>query len=259
MDAPAEVTFGPLLLVGIGLMLTVAGAFVVFLVSYQRRLLRQQLRQSAADALHQQQLLAAVIAAQEAERERIGRDLHDDVASSISMGRMLVERLAAYPAADDAPALLALAREVLGTAVEDVRNVAHSLYPSMLARVGLGSALEHLAEVCRQTSVLDVKLHVDYPRPLGLPEELALYRICQELVHNTLKHAQGATRLTISLWQHGPGLTLTVEDDGCGCGPLPTVGIGLRSIGVRVQMLRAHLSQQSGPGLGTRTRIELAG
>lgn len=259
MDAPAEVTFGLLLLVGIGLMLTVAGAFVIFFVSYQRRLLRQQLRQSEADTLHQQQLLAAVIAAQEAERERIGRDLHDDVASSISMGRMLVERLAAYPAADDALALLTLAREILGSAVEEVRNVAHSLYPTVLARAGLGSALEHLAEVGRQTSALVVGLHVDYPRPLGLAEELALYRICQELVHNTLKHAQGATRLTITLRQHGSVLTLTVEDDGCGFGSLPHAGMGLRSIGVRVQMLRAHLYQQSGPGLGTRTWIELAG
>ncbi|WP_460500678.1 histidine kinase, partial [Hymenobacter agri] len=94
MVAPPEVAFAPLLLAGIGLMLLVAGGFVWFVVSYQQRLYRQKLAQRAAEASHQQALLAAIIEAQEAERARIGRDLHDDVASSVAMAQMLVERLA---------------------------------------------------------------------------------------------------------------------------------------------------------------------
>ena len=264
MDAPAEVTFAPLLLSGIGLMLLAAGALVLFLVTYQKRLLQQQLHLREAEAAHQQQLLTAVIAAQETERERIGRDLHDDIASSIAMAKMLVDRLASHPAADDSAALLGLARDVLGTAVEEVRSVSHNLYPAALARVGLAQSLHYLAEVCRRAETLAVTLDVDYPRPLALAQELALYRICQELVHNAIKHAHGATRLAIRLRQLGPTLTLVVEDDGCGftltpVGPglPPNAGVGLRSIGVRVQMLHARLRQQSAPGQGTRISIEL--
>ena len=204
MVAPAEVTFAPLLLAGIGLMLLVAGGFVWFVVSYQQRLYRQQLAQRAAEASHQQALLAAVIEAQEAERARIGRDLHDDVASSVAMAQMLVERLAVPHPADDPAALFTVAREVLAAAVADVRSTSHQLYPASLARVGLVKALERLADLSRHAESLAVQFEAHYPHALPEATELALYRICQELVHNSLKHAHGATSLRIRLHQAAP-------------------------------------------------------
>ena len=264
MDTPSEVAFAPLLLGGVMLMLLAAGGYILFLVIYQKRLLQQQLNLRVAEAAHQQQLLTAVIAAQEMERERIGRDLHDDIASSIAMAKMLVDRLASSPPADDATSLLDMAREVLSTAAAEVRTTSHNLYPAALARVGLAQSLHYLAEVCRRTDTLAVTLEVEYPHPLALAQELALYRICQELVHNALKHAKGATWLVIRLRQTGSTLTLAVEDDGCGFAPaaagpgLPaTTGVGLRSIGVRVQMLRARLHQRSVPGQGACISVEM--
>ena len=264
MAAPTEITFEALLLGSIGLMLLAAGAFVLFVVAHQKRLLGQQLLAREAAMLHQQALLGAVIVAQEAERERIGRNLHDDVASSIALAKMLVDRLATPPAAADPADLLALAREAMATAAEEVRIVSHDLYPAVLTRVGLVQALEHLANLCRRTETLAVELDTHYPQPLPPPHELALYRICQELTHNVLKHAHGATRLVIQLRQQGPHLILAVEDDGCGFAVDPpgraqpaNDGLGLRSIAVRVEMLHARLSQHSAPGQGVRARIEL--
>lgn len=264
MVAPAEVTFAPLLLGGIGLMVLVAGGFVWFVVSYQQRLYRQQLALRAAEAAHQHALLAAVIDAQEAERARIGRDLHDDVASSVAMAQMLVERLATRDAADDPAVLFGLAREVLGAAVADVRSTSHQLYPASLARVGLVKALERLADLSRHSDGLDVDFEAHYPHLLPPAAELALYRICQELVHNVLKHAHGATLLRIGLHQKSAKLVLAVEDNGCGFvpeQPIPAApagtGVGLRSIGARVQLLGAQLVQHTAPGQGTRTRVEL--
>ena len=264
MVAPAEVTFAPLLLGSIGLMVLVAGGFVWFVVSYQQRLYRQQLALRATEAAHQQALLAAVIEAQEAERARIGRDLHDDVASSVAMAQMLVERLAVPDVGDDSGALFAVAREVLAAAVADVRSTSHQLYPASLARVGLVKALERLADLSRHYENLQVHFDTHYPHPLPAAAELALYRICQELVHNALKHAHGANLLRIGLHQQNTKLILTVEDDGCGFVPdLPGAvgpagaGVGLRSIGARVQLLGAQLEQHSAPGQGTRTRIAL--
>ena len=271
MVAPAEVTFAPLLLGAIALLLLVAGAFVWFVVSYQRRLYRQHLAQRAAEAAHQQALLAAVIEAQEAERARIGRDLHDDVASSVAMAQMLVERLATAGPTDNSALLFELAREVLGAAVADVRSTSHQLYPAGLARVGLVKALERLADVSRHSEGLAVQFDAHYPHPLPAVAELALYRICQELVHNALKHAHGARLLRIGLHQEPTQLVLAVADDGCGFVPeTPAAagaterggapergGVGLRSIGARVQLLGARLVQHSAPGQGTRTRVEL--
>jgi len=262
MDAPAEVAFSQLLFGGIGFMLLSAGALLIFLVTYQKRLLRQQLQQRTIEATYQQQLLTAVIEAQERERERIGRDLHDGIGSTIAMAKMLVNRLDSKSSGEDPASVLALVKEIMSTAVQDVRSVSHSLYPAVLARFGLADALQHLVDVCNETAALNIELEVEYPRPLALAQELALYRICQELIHNAIKHAQGATLLTVQLHQALSSLTLVVEDNGCGFAPAssdspPIEGIGLRSIHVRVQMLQAHLRHESVPEKGTRMVIEL--
>ncbi|RZK32162.1 MAG: hypothetical protein EOO63_02175 [Hymenobacter sp.] len=264
MDAPPEIAFGQLLLGGISFMLLSAVALVLFIVAYQKRLLQQQLRLRAAEADYQQQLLATVIEAQEHERERIGRDLHDGIGSTLATAKLLVGRLGSSLAAEEMENLTAMVKEILGNAVHDVRGLSHSLYPAVLDRFGLADALHHLADVCNETSTLDMVVAINYAQPLPLAQELALYRICQELIHNAQKHAKGATELRVVLHQAGPHLTLTVEDNGCGfdlaareSGQSVTSGAGLRSIEVRVRMLRAHLSQQSAPGNGTRTLIEL--
>ena len=265
MDSPPEVTFAPLLFGGIAFMLLAAGALVLFLVVYQKRLLLQQLRLRAAEAAHQQALLAAIVEAQELERERIGRDLHDGIGSTIATAKLLVHRLEGPQPLDDRADLLGLVKEIMGTAVQDVRTVSHSLYPVVLARFGLAEALQHLVDVSNEAGTLAVELEVEYPRPLALAQELALYRICQELMHNAFKHATGATRLSVQLRQRGTLLTLAVDDDGCGFAPasagppaLAGAGVGLRSIDVRVQLLRGQLHRASGPGGGTHTRVELS-
>jgi signal transduction histidine kinase len=262
MDAPAEVAFSQLLFGGIGFMLLSAGALLMFLVTYQKRLLRQQLQQRTIEATYQRQLLTAVIEAQERERERIGRDLHDGIGSTIAMAKMLVNRLEVNKTSEDPANVLALVKEIMSTAVQDVRSVSHSLYPAVLARFGLADALQHLVDVCNETATLAIELDMEYFEPLALAQELALYRICQELIHNALKHARGATRLTVQLRQSAALLTLVVEDNGCGFAPAgpdgPLVeGIGLRSIHVRVQMLQAQLRHEQGADQGTRMVIEL--
>ena len=266
MDSPPELAFGQLLIGGISFMLLSGVGLVLFIVVYQKRLLQQQLRLRAAEAEYQQQLLAAVIQAQETERERIGRDLHDGIGSTLATAKLLAGRLESSSPTPESAGLLALLKEILGNSVQDVRGLSHSLYPAVLDRFGLAEALQHLADVSTETDTLPVALAIEYAQPLPLAQELALYRICQELIHNAQKHARGATRLDVHLHQAGPSLTLAVADDGCGFDPEALAlarpaapGAGLRSIEVRVRMLRARFSQQSAPGQGTRTLIVMNG
>ena len=264
MDAPPEVSFSSLLFTAIGFMLLAGLALVLFLVVYQKRLLQQQLNLHKAEAEYQQQLLAAIIDAQERERERIGRDLHDGIGSTLATAKLLVGRLGSLAAPAEAASLTGRVKDILGNAVQDVRSISHSLYPAVLDRFGLAEALQHLADVSNEAGTLPVELAIEYPQPLPLPQELALYRICQELIHNAQKHAHGATHLAVGLHQAGPRLTLTVTDDGIGFDPEALAlarpasgGVGLRGIEVRVRMLRARCSQQSAPGQGTHTLVEL--
>lgn len=244
-------------------MLLAAALLVLFVVVYQRRLLAQQLHLRTAEAAYQRQLLAAIIEAQERERERIGRDLHDGIGSTIATAKLLVNRLDGSATSPEAAGVLNLVKDIISGAVQDVRSVSHSLYPVVLSRFGLAEALQHLVDVGNEASPIAVTLDLHYPHPLALAQELALYRICQELLHNALRHAQGATRLAVALYQQGPQLVLSVEDDGCGFAPepvdapAPAGGAGLRSIDVRVQLLQARLQRRTAPGQGTHTRIEL--
>ncbi|MBF9141095.1 sensor histidine kinase [Hymenobacter properus] len=258
MATPEEVTFGSLLFWSIGMMVVAAGCLLLFLFTYQKRLLQQQLRLRTAETAHQQELLAAIIEAQEGERERIGQDLHDGIGSTIATAKLLVNRLRSQPVPDNSAELLALVEELIAAAVHDARSISHSLYPAVLARFGLAEAIQHLVDVCNETGALAIELEMDYTQPLALAQELALYRICQELIHNALKHAKGATSLQVRLQQHGPQLTLEVSDDGCGFVAAPTGGgAGLRNIDVRVQMLGARLQQRSAPGQGSHFLIQL--
>lgn len=269
MALPSEVGFGQLLFGGIGMLLLTGGALLAFVATYRRRLLQQQIRAQQAETQHQQQLvaaqqllLAAVIEAQEEERERIGQDLHDGLGSALATTKLLVSRLGSLPATESPAGVLALLEELTGSMVQDVRSISHNLYPAVLARFGLADALQHLADTCTETGKLPVEVTIRYYQGLDLGQELALYRICQELMTNALKHAQGATHLALHLHQHGPLLTLSVADDGCGFagepGQAPGAGAGLRSIAARVQLLHGQLRYlPTATGQGTRTVIEV--
>ena len=258
MAHPSALEFGQLLFGGISFMLVAAIVLLAFLVIYKRRTFQQQLQLRTAEATHQRQLLAAIIEAQEGERERIGQDLHDGIGSSMATVKLLVSRLVSHPDQVPPPELLGLIEELMAHSVRDVRSVSHSLYPAVLARYGLAEAVQHLVDVTNETNTIAVELDLDYPRPLAFAQELALYRICQELVYNALKHAKGATCIGVALHYRHRQLRLAVEDDGCGFVPAQAAaGAGLRSIDLRVQMLGATLAQHSVPGAGTRMLVEL--
>ncbi|MGI4873112.1 MAG: sensor histidine kinase [Janthinobacterium lividum] len=262
MVNPSEVGFERLLYSGIGFMLLITGAFMSFLLAYQRRMLKQQLRLQQVETKYQQQLLVAAIEAQEGERERIGQDLHDSLGSSLATAKLLVSRLEHLPTAENPTSLLALLGEIMGTMVYDVRSISHSMYPAILNRFGLADAIQHLVDTCNEVGELPVSLQMSYFQSLDLAQELALYRICQELITNSLKHAEGATVLLVRLHQDGSQLVLVVEDNGCGFAPDATGrnlsdGVGLRSLDARVRMLRGKLRNLGEAGQGTHTVIEI--
>jgi signal transduction histidine kinase len=246
----------------IAFMLLAGGALLSFFIAYQRRVLQQQLQLQQVETQHQRQLLAATVEAQEAERERIGQDLHDSLGSALATAKLLVSRLRNGPASESQRSSLALLEEAMGTMVQDVRSISHNMYPAMLARFGLVDALHNLVDTCNEAGQLPVELTIQYFQGLDLAQELALYRICQELLTNALKHAKNATTLLIQLQQTDSHLTLTVQDDGCGfvsplLSPPAGPGNGLRSIATRVQLLRGELCYPRPAQRGSCTRIEI--
>ncbi|MEU9890980.1 HAMP domain-containing sensor histidine kinase [Sphaerisporangium sp. NPDC051011] len=181
---------------------------------------------------------AHALAAQEGERRRIARELHDEIGQSLTVVLLGLKR-----AADRAPADL---REELRTITETVRasldevgQVARRLRPGVLEDLGLTSALSALATEIAQQRGVSVTRHLDARLPpLSEQAELVLYRIAQEALTNIARHAE-ARHVAITLGRDGDAVVLTVGDDGKG-GPIAE-GAGVRGMRERALLVGARL------------------
>jgi signal transduction histidine kinase len=203
--------------------------------------------------------LRRVVSAQELERQRLARELHDETGqalTSILLGLKSVED-AADP--DAAAAATGELRELVVSTLHDVRRLAVELRPKALDDFGLVSALERLVETFREQTGIEVDIE---PR-LGderLPPdvETTLYRITQEALTNVVKHAQ-AKRVSIVLTRRDGSVSALIEDDGRGFGTDETQenGLGLLGMRERIALVGGRLSVESSAGAGTTLSIEV--
>jgi two-component system, NarL family, sensor histidine kinase UhpB len=195
-----------------------------------------------------------VVRAQEAERRRLARELHDELGQSLTGVLLQIDQAIRTP--DEAD--LEEAREGARRSLDDVRRIARDLRPDTLAELGLASALNALATRFTNQCGVVVDRHLDSDLPaLDEDVEVVVYRVAQEALTNVARHAD-ARRVTLELSHAGDAVTLIVDDDGRG---VPSyVGSDARGItGMRERALLVHgrLWVGSGPAQGTRVRLEI--
>jgi two-component system, NarL family, sensor histidine kinase UhpB len=201
----------------------------------------------------------ATLAAQERERTRIARELHDEVGQALTAAMLQLERASRR---SDAPARgeLEEAREGLRAGLEEVREIARRLRPEALDDLGLASALAALTnDVSRRTGLRVERRLAANLRRLEPDEELVVYRVAQEALTNVARHS-AARRAWLTLGLDGDGrVALTLRDDGCGFNPAThTSGSGLRGMRERAVLIGASLDVESRPGHGTTVRLRLS-
>ncbi len=204
-------------------------------------------------------LAAQLITAQEEERRRVSRELHDSLCQKLASLALDVENLAvSLPR----PAATRARLEELGaratSASEEARQIAYALHPSVLDDLGLIESLRALCSEFSKTKKVRVRFKAG-KLPDVVPQQIAsgLYRIAEESLRNVAKHA-GAKQLTVSLGKKENALVLSLEDDGVGFTPEAVKGkggLGLVSIGERTRILGGTLSVESKPGHGTRISV----
>lgn len=191
---------------------------------------------------------AHALAAQEGERERIARELHDEIGQSLTVVLLGLRRTV-----DRAPEQLReelhATQESIRECLDEVSHVARRLRPGVLADLGLLSALHALGTEFTQISGVQVSRNVsnDLPSPSG-EVELVIYRIAQESFTNVARHAH-ASHVELSLTGEDDYLTLRITDDGRG--GLGTEGAGIRGMRERALLVGAQLQISSPPGGGT--------
>jgi two-component system sensor histidine kinase UhpB len=230
--------------------------------------LHATLRRMAARIQEDQERLRGyarmVTEAQESERGRLARELHDDTIQSLIVLSQRVQsmRLAFERGGPPDAARLAELRADILHMIEDVRRFSRALRPLYLEEAGLPAAIERLAceaaESAREGAAVTFKATGDIPR-LKADVELALYRIAQEALTNAMRHA-GATRIAIGLDGSDPdSVRLRIEDDGRGfvqpASGSAAGGFGLLGIRERAEMIGATVDLDTAPGRGTRLAV----
>jgi len=203
--------------------------------------------------------LRRVVAAQEMERRRLARELHDETGqalTSILLGLKAVEDAKDGDALRHASASL---RALVVATLQDVRRLAVELRPKALDDFGLQPALERLVETFGAQTGIEVQLESQLG-DVRLPEviETTLYRIVQEALTNVVKHAR-ATTVSILLVRRSDRVTVLIEDDGGGFIPAEprADGLGLLGMRERVELIGGRLKIESSHESGTTVAVEV--
>ena len=203
-------------------------------------------------------VLRRVVRAQELERQRLARELHDETGqalTSILLGLKTVEDVREPTQVEAAIREL---RELVVTTLQDVRRLAVELRPKALDDFGLVTALERLVDTFREQTGMRVDFEPRLSEArLPFDTETTLYRITQEALTNVVKHAN-ANHVSIVLTQRDGSVSAMIEDDGRGMGAEETrEGFGLVGMQERVALVGGKLTVESAPGRGTALSIEV--
>jgi len=248
----------------------ITGAVALLLISlltYRNYKHRQKLQQAKIDELETEKQLTAteaVLKGEEQERTRLAKDLHDGLGGMLSgikfsLGN-IKENLVMTPENANA---FERSIDMLDSSIQEMRRVAHNMMPEILVKYGLDISLK---ELCTEMDTSGV-LHVNY-QSVGMHQtdidqttSVAIYRIVQELLNNTIKHAN-AKNVLVQLHHSAQEklLAVTVEDDGNGFDTNllnQSNGMGWLNIRNRVEFLKGKIDIQSSPGKGTSVMIEI--
>jgi PAS domain S-box-containing protein len=204
-------------------------------------------------------LAGRLISAEEQERKRISRELHDDLNQKLACLAFDADglRMMPFSSEDKVREQLSSLRTRIVELSKDVREISHRLHPSILEDLGLTAALH---ELCEEFSARDGIKVLFTPQvvPPAIPAEVAacLYRVAQEAMHNILKHAR-ADYVQMTLSGDSRGIHLSIQDTGVGFDPesLRRPGLGIISMKERVRLVQGEFSIYSRPGQGTEVTV----
>ena len=252
-------------LIGSVIVLLITGSLGYRIIHHRQLLSKQQgeLQQQKIRELEKDKQLVAVdsmLKGQEEERSRLAKDLHDGLGGLLSGVKFSIsnmkDNLIMTP---DNMTVFERSLDMIDTSIRELRRVAHNMMPEMLTKFGLDEALKEYCNTINSTKLLTVKYQSHgMEARLDKSVEIIIYRIIQELVNNTMKHAEG-TEAFVQLIREGNRLNVVVEDNGKGFDAARmenNKSAGLANVRSRVDYLKGQLDIHTGPGKGTLVNIE---
>jgi len=230
---------------------------VLAVLAEEEKQTRQQLIDEQAQLSTMSQRL---IEAQEKERARIARELHDDINQQVALLAVRLDGLNVRVSAHELKQEVVTAKKQVVGLGSDIQALSHRLHSSKLEHLGLASAA---AGYCRESSELQ-KVTIDFqaeniPSNLSPEISLCLFRVLQEAVQNAIKHS-GSQHVQVSLLGGADGIKLTVQDSGIGFEPAEAIkgrGLGLTSMKERLKLVDGQISIDSKPQHGTTIQVRV--
>ena len=240
------------------LMLTIG--IVLFIMLYQRKLMRKNIAfRQIEEMLKKQELESAyaMLEGQEVERKRLAAEVHDNLGSILVTLNMYADTALKVEDVDKRNQMISKISEYAGKATEETRNLAHRLDAAELRHFGLEKAIKALLEAIKDNYSFQIGFTYNIDGEVKGEDALNIYRMVQELVNNTLKHANASKiELTMSEMDNSL-LSIIYEDNGPGFQPEKLrKGMGLNNITSRVQKMDGEISFKKEPS-GMCTTIEI--
>jgi two-component system, NarL family, sensor kinase len=234
---------------------------ILFVRLYRQQYLVYQKRQEELKNTFRQEILQAQLEIQEQTLQNISQEIHDNIGQVLSLAKL---HLATMDLSFD-PFLevkVQDSKSLVGKAIQDLRNLSHSLNTDFINETGLPGALENELEIIRKSRVYETIFSVDGAiQKLDKQKELILFRITQELINNIIKHAK-AKKINVRLLYRPDYFSLTVADDGEGFDLTPqnqnnNFGLGIKNMNNRAKLIGAAFTMTSASGKGTTAEIVL--
>ncbi|MFT5821584.1 MAG: signal transduction histidine kinase [Crocinitomix sp.] len=216
---------------------------ILFFVKYQRRLLAQQKARLKAETDYQRDLLNNTINSQEAERNRIAKELHDEIGAMLTTTKLYAGQINPELSTIELSLVTDKMNLLFDDMIQNTRRISQDLRPVILEKLGLIEGIENLIATINATGKLLVVFASTSNQITDKQIELNVYRIIQELLNNALKHAE-ASEVEITLETIGTINKLNYRDNGKGIDHIKLkkkIGIGLKNIESRVSVLSGTL------------------
>jgi signal transduction histidine kinase len=202
--------------------------------------------------------LTVMISTQEEERRRMARDLHDDVGAQLSTVKLFISSLENENKNAAAEKLRTNSIHIINSSINDIREILVKLSPKSLDEHGYIAATEELVNKINQTNFIRFQLRIHGMKArLERNYEVALFRITQELINNSIRHS-GANEIDLEIIRRDATIFLLYEDNGKGYDPeLVDQGYGLKNITTRTSLMNGTVHVDSAIGKGTRVQVEI--
>ncbi|NBA86108.1 hypothetical protein GVN16_10075 [Emticicia sp. CRIBPO] len=235
---------------------------LVILLFYTNRQARQKAQFAAEKLRLQTEKTSAIVEAEETERIRLAKELHDGVGPMLSLAKIQLETAMNQTQFNsiEQESFFKNANTMIDDAANEIRTVSHDLMPNALLMHGLVTAVREFVNRLSLTGKVKVSLDIaNLDERLPQLTETVLYRVLQELIGNIIKHSEAAS-VQIQLVRHTNELIMMIEDDGKGFDTSQMAnfkGIGLKNIISRVDFLNGKVNFDSNPNRGTTVIVEV--